>query len=74
MATATHPATMVSQDASNTWLTVKQLAHRYGTHEATIWRWAREDRFPKPVKLGGNLTRWSLADVESWEQAQREAS
>jgi len=50
------------------------LPHRYGTHEATIWRWAREDRFPKPVKLGGNLTRWSLADVESWEQAQREAS
>ncbi|XKF14950.1 helix-turn-helix domain-containing protein [Halomonas sp. BLK-85] len=65
------------QGASNVWrawLSVKNLATRYGTHEATIWRWSREGRFPAPVKLAGNLTRWPLSDVESWEQAQREAS
>jgi predicted DNA-binding transcriptional regulator AlpA len=57
------------------WLSVKQLARRYGAHEATIWRWCREGRFPQPVKLaGGNLTRWSISDVENWEQAQQEAS
>ena len=54
------------------WLSVKQLAARYGTHEATIWRWSREGRFPAPVKLAGNLTRWSSSDVEIWEQTQRE--
>ncbi len=65
-----------SQGATNAWrawLTVKQLANRYGAHEATIWRWVREGRYPSPIKLG-NLTRWSVSDVESWEQAQREAS
>ncbi|MGJ7460444.1 helix-turn-helix transcriptional regulator [Halomonas sp. MA07-2] len=65
------------QGASNAWrawLSVKQLATRYGTHEATIWRWTREGRFVQPVKLAGNLTRWSLSDVESWEQAQRGAT
>ncbi|MDY7114823.1 AlpA family phage regulatory protein [Halomonas sp. SSL-5] len=85
MASATHAATTGGHDtpapeqqgASNAWrawLSVKQLADRYGAHEATIWRWSREGRFVQPVKLAGNLTRWSLSDVESWEQAQREAS
>ncbi|ERS81722.1 helix-turn-helix transcriptional regulator [Halomonas sp. PBN3] len=80
MAQATHRDTTAqeSQGASITdraWLSVKQLSNRYGTHEATIWRWVREGRYPKPVKLaGGSLTRWSLNDVEGWEQGQREAS
>lgn len=55
------------------WLSVKDLANRYGAHEATIWRWSREGRFPAPVKLAGNLTRWYLSDVESWENTQRRA-
>lgn len=62
------------QCAINAWLSVKQLASRFSVHEATIWRWSREGRFPQPVKLAGNLTRWSLSDVEGWEQAQREAT
>ncbi|PCF95278.1 helix-turn-helix transcriptional regulator [Vreelandella nigrificans] len=55
------------------WLTVKSLANRFDTHPSTIYRWAQQGRFPKPVKLGENLTRWALSDVEAWEQSQREA-
>ncbi|MEQ6916880.1 helix-turn-helix transcriptional regulator [Halomonas aquatica] len=68
------PEKQCASNAWRAWLSVKQLATRYGAHEATIWRWTREGRFVQPVKLAGNLTRWPLSEVESWEQAQREAS
>jgi prophage regulatory protein len=74
---AHYPPVPEKQGVSNAWrawLSVKQLATHYGTHEATIWRWSREGRFPAPVKLAGNLTRWSRSDIERWEQAQREGT
>ena len=33
---------------------------------ATVWRWVRECRFPKPFKLGDSVTVWNLADVEAF--------
>lgn len=30
---------------------------------ATIWRWVRTGRFPKPVKLGPGVTAWRGADL-----------
>lgn len=65
------PEKQGANNAQRAWLSVKHLADRYGAHEATIWRWSREGRFPQPVRLAGNLTRWSLSDVESWESSQR---
>lgn len=37
---------------------------------ATIWRWVREGKFPKPFKLGQSVTVWDLAQVEAF-MAQR---
>lgn len=31
---------------------------------ATIWRWVREGKFPKPFKLGESVTVWDAAEVE----------
>ena len=33
---------------------------------ATIWRWVREGKFPKPFKLGDSVTVWNAADVEAF--------
>ena len=33
---------------------------------ATIWRWVREENFPKPFKLGASVTVWDLAEVETF--------
>jgi predicted DNA-binding transcriptional regulator AlpA len=30
---------------------------------ATIWRWVRAGRFPKPVKLGPGVTAWRGVDL-----------
>lgn len=50
------------------------LAERYAVHPKTIWAWARQGRFPHPIKLQPGCTRWRASDVEAWEAEQaREA-
>lgn len=48
-------------------INVKTLAERYNIHRATVWRWVRIGRLPKPVRFGGNVTRWRMADIEKFE-------
>lgn len=33
---------------------------------ATVWRWVREGKFPKPFKLGESVTVWDSAEVEAF--------
>jgi len=33
---------------------------------ATVWRWVREGKFPKPFKLGDSVTVWDAAAVEDF--------
>jgi prophage regulatory protein len=33
---------------------------------ATVWRWCREGKFPKPFKLGDACTVWDVAEVEAF--------
>ena len=40
---------------------------------ATLWRWVRLGKFPKPMKVGPNTTAWRVADVRQWLQAQAQA-
>ena len=66
--------TVQSHDAP-VFLTVTQTARRENVSVPTIWRWAREGKFPPPVKLGDNCTRFRLADLQAWEaEAGRAAS
>lgn len=65
---------MITHTAAPVWLTLKQVAERETVHPATITRWSREGRFPKPVKLGANCTRWRVADVENWEAERGEVA
>jgi len=38
---------------------------------ATIWRWVREGKFPKPFKLGAGTTVFDAAQVEAFVAAQQ---
>lgn len=49
------------------YLSVRDVADRFGVSVDTIWRWKREEKFPAAVKLGGRTTRWRLQDVLDWE-------
>lgn len=47
-----------------------EIARRYSISRPTVWRWVKEGKFPKPLKLGGGSSRWKLRDLEAWEQTQ----
>jgi len=57
----------MTQLGDNLYLSVEQVALRFGVSKDSIWRWKRKGDFPKPVKLGGTTTRWRLADIQEWE-------
>lgn len=33
---------------------------------ATVWRWVREGKFPKPFKLGASVTVWDVDEVDAF--------
>ena len=37
---------------------------------ATLWRWAKDGRFPKPVKLSARVTAWKISEVRAWLDAK----
>ena len=46
------------------------LAERYGTCRATIWRWASRGILPKPVRLGPGTTRWNADEISEYEASR----
>ncbi len=54
------------------WLTDKEVGQRYSISRVTIWRKVRSGLLPKPVKMFENTTRWSVAELEAWEQSMIE--
>lgn len=39
--------------------------------QATIWRWVRQNKFPKPFKLAAGTTVWDAGQVEAFITAQQ---
>ena len=59
----TSPAASATSREAELYLSVAQVAARYGVSTDTIWRWTREGNFPKRFKLGPNISRWRLSDL-----------
>lgn len=54
------------------YVSAAQLAERYAVDRATVWRWARNGKLPKPVKISEQCTRWRLDEIER-RDAERDA-
>lgn len=37
-----------------------------GIGKTTLWRWIREGRFPKAIRLGANCVAWREDEVNQW--------
>lgn len=37
-----------------------------GLAKSTVWKWAGDGRFPKPIKLSHRVSAWRVTDIRSW--------
>ena len=56
------------------WISTGRMAHKFGVVPATINRWTREGKLPKPIALGGKGRHrfWLAEEVEEWERQKLE--
>lgn len=54
-----------------THLTPEDLSKRLNISKRTIYRWRETGKGPRGFRAGKHL-RWTLAEVEAWEQEQIE--
>lgn len=59
-------------------LTVREVADWIGVSQSAIYKWVADDRFPLPIKLGGEkqkrvAVRWLEEDIQQWIQERKHA-
>ena len=47
-------------------LRVKEVANTTGLGVSTVWKYVKEDKFPKPYKISDQVTVWNSEEIESW--------
>jgi predicted DNA-binding transcriptional regulator AlpA len=47
-------------------LSLTQLRTRWGISRASIYRWQREGRLPRPIRLG-RFPRWPVEEIAAFE-------
>lgn len=57
---------LAAVEGLDTFLTVKKVAAHVGVSVSSVWRMARENEFPKPIKLSSQVTRWRKSEVQEW--------
>ena len=66
------PAATFGQATAERYMSVRQVAARYGVGLSTIWRWAADDdNFPRPFQLSSGITRWLESELRSFEALRR---
>lgn len=53
------------------YLRERQLLELLPITDSTLWRWIRDGKFPRPVKLGPGTSAWRVSDYRAWEQGVR---
>lgn len=51
----------------------KQVARLLNVTVPTLWRWTQKGIFPKPIKLGPNVSGWAASDVYAFLESRRNA-
>jgi prophage regulatory protein len=54
-------------------LRVDQVARLLSIHPITVWKWSKQGRLPKPIKLGSMTTVWRATDLAKWLESKAPA-
>jgi len=76
LASSAQEAVSATPSGDPLFLSVDEVAQRYGASKPTIWRWAKDGQngFPAPLRLGSGTTRWEMRDLLAFEQQRKAAS
>jgi len=47
-----------------------EVVRRCGVAKSSIWLWARQGRFPSPIRVGPRVTVWRESEVAAWIEAK----
>jgi prophage regulatory protein len=50
----------------------KDVLHRLGLSDATIWRAERDGKFPRRVLIGGRSVGWFSDEIDAWLEKKSE--
>jgi excisionase family DNA binding protein len=55
-------------------ITVRELAEYLDVTPAALYKWIKEDRMPKPLRLGGQkgTLRWRLEEINTWLEESKD--
>lgn len=60
-----HDIKLAVKEAPNRLLSFHQVQPQVQLSRVTIWRWEKEGKFPKHIKLGRSI-RWRESDIQAW--------
>ena len=66
---ATQPATTPPE--RQFWREKQVIATWCPVHRATLWKWIRAGKFPKPVRLGTRTVAWRDQDLRAWAASRK---
>lgn len=47
-------------------LRISEVSERLGVSKAAIYKWVKDNRFPKPIILGESSSRWFEKEIDQW--------
>jgi prophage regulatory protein len=65
------PTTIIEEASPTRGYRARVVAERLDVDPQTIWRWVREGRFPKGIKIGPMRTIWTEQMIAEWLAERR---
>jgi predicted DNA-binding transcriptional regulator AlpA len=50
-------------------ITIPQILERYPIGRQTLWRWRKDQKFPKPISPKNCRPFWRIEDIEEYERS-----